>query len=203
MEVPYLSYDQLKATATETLSKSQYRNQFPVAIELIVERDYQMDVIPIPGLQHAFNIDAYISRDAKTISVDESVLENSLYRYRFSLAHELGHRVLHRDILQDMHFSSIDDWKRQLTSFPQREYGFLEYQANTFANCLLVPFNELDVRFDHAIAFIKSHGLNPAEYPDECLDAICSELGPQFEVSRHVIKFRLNNKHEDFQSRFA
>jgi hypothetical protein len=201
MNVPFLSYDQLKAEAARVLSQSSYANRFPVAIELIVERDFKMDIVPIRGLQTAFNIDAFISRDMRTISVDEFVLENRLNRYRFSLAHELGHRVLHREILSAMEFRSIEEWKSQISQFPEREYGFLEYQANTFANCLLVPTESLDLRFDAAIQQIKAAGLNPADYPDECLDSIATGLGKQFEVSRDVVLNRLTNKHEDFQSR--
>lgn len=203
MDVPFLSYDALKAAATRTLSASNYANHFPVAIEMIVERDFRMDVVPIRGLQNAFNIDAFISRDLTTISVDEFVLENRLNRYRFTLAHELGHRVLHGDILRAMEFASIKDWKSQITEFPEREYGFLEYQANTFANCLLVPAEELDRRFADSVEQVKSAGLSPADYPDECLDSIATGLGKQFEVSRDVILSRLTNKHEDFQTRLC
>jgi len=53
-------------------------------------------------------------------------------------------------------------------------------------------------RFPVAIELIVERDF---EYPDECLDAICSELGRQFEVSRNVIQNRLLNKHEDFISR--
>ncbi|QDV60926.1 ImmA/IrrE family metallo-endopeptidase [Crateriforma conspicua] len=201
MDVPFLSYDELKAIAARTLSDSSYADRFPVAIEMIVERGFGMDVVPIRGLQNAFNIDAFISRDLTTISVDEFVLENRFNRYRFTLAHELGHRVLHRDILGAMEFDSIDDWKSQITQIPEREYGFLEYQANTFANCLLVPADELDLRFDGVVNQIKAAGLNPSDYPDECLDSICTALGKQFEVSRNVIQNRLTNKYEDFESR--
>lgn len=201
MDVPFISYDQLKAEAARVLSQSSYASRFPVAIELIVERDFKMDIVPIRGLQTAFNIDAFVSRDMTTISVDEFVLENRLYRYRFSLAHELGHRVLHQEILGAMEFESIEQWKSQIVQFPEREYGFLEYQANTFANCLLVPAVSLDRRFDTAVQQIKVAGLNPADYPDECLDSIATGLGKQFEVSRDVVLNRLTNKHEDFQSR--
>ncbi|MEX1027553.1 MAG: ImmA/IrrE family metallo-endopeptidase [Candidatus Paceibacterota bacterium] len=201
MHVPFLSYDRLKAEAASTLSKSHVCDRFPIAIELIVERDYEMEVVPIRGLQDAFNIDAFISRDTTIISVDEFVLEKRLNRYRFSLAHELGHRVLHREILQTMAFESIEDWKSQAAQIPEREYGFLEYQANTFANCLLVPADKLDERFEQAVDQIRTAGLNPAEYPDECMDSISTGLGRQFEVSRNVIQNRLTNKHEDFESR--
>jgi hypothetical protein len=178
-------------------------DRFPVAIELIVEQDFEMDVVPIRGLQTAFNIDAFISRDMTTISVDEFVLENRLNRYRFSLAHELGHRVLHREILREMEYETIEEWKSQIIEFPEKQYGFLEYQANTFANCPLLPPKPLDRSFDLAVEKIRAAGLNPAVFPDVCLDSIATGLGKQFEVSRDVVLNRLTNKHENFQSRLC
>lgn len=85
MDVPYFTYDYLKDQAAAVLSRSKYATRFPVEIELIVEQDFKMDVVPIRGLQGSFNIDAFISSDMSTISVDEFVLENRLNRYRSRL----------------------------------------------------------------------------------------------------------------------
>lgn len=74
MNVPFLSYDQLKAEAARVLSQSSYASCFPVAIELIVERDFEIEIIPIPGLQNAFNIDAFISHDINWGTVSEFML---------------------------------------------------------------------------------------------------------------------------------
>lgn len=131
IEVPYLSYEHLKRAAENTLAGSAFSSRFPVDIELIVEKDFGIEVIPFRGLQDRFSFDAFISQDAKTISVDEFVLEKRINRYRFSLAHELGHRVLHEEILQALSFPTIQEWKSQIGLIPEREYGFLEYQANT------------------------------------------------------------------------
>ena len=139
IDVPFLSYEQLKRTAETTLGDSASAGRIPVDIELIVERDFRIEIIPFRGLQDRFSIDAFISQDAKSISVDEFVLENRITRYRFSLAHELGHRVLHERILKSMNFPTIQDWKSQIGQIPEREYRFLEYQANTFANAYFCP----------------------------------------------------------------
>lgn len=201
MDVPFLPYDQIKVAAADTLSTSGYADRFPVAIEMIVERTFGMDVVPIPGLRRGFNIDAFISQDLSTLSVDEYVMDNWLPRYRFSLAHELGHRVLHADILGAMRFNSVSEWKTRMEQFPDKAYRFLEYQANAFANCLLVPADQLDGRFEDALTRIRHAGINPADHTEICLEALCAELGPQFEVSPSVIERRLKNEHEDFQSR--
>lgn len=199
IEVPYLSYEQLKRAAEVTLESSSSYRGIPVDVELIVERDFGIEIIPFRGLQERFGIDAFISQDARTISVDEFVLENRLNRYRFSLAHELGHHVLHATILKSLSFPTIQEWKSQIGQIPEREYSFLEYQANTFANCLLLPSKELAERFQQALAIVRENGIDPAAHPEVCLDAIGTGLGKQFKVSREAVLNRLKNKFESFE----
>ena len=74
---------------------------------------------------------------------------------------------------------------------PERQYGFLEYQANTFANALLVPQQQLEPRFEQIIEKIRAAGLEPKEYPDVCLDTVSTELGKQFRVSPATMRIRL------------
>ena len=199
IEVPFLSYEQLKRTAEMTLESSRSARQIPVDIELLVERDFGIEIIPFRGLQERFGIDAFISQDAKSISVDEFVLENRINRYRFSLAHELGHRVLHDAILKSLSFPTIQAWKSQMSQIPEREYSFLEYQANTFANCLLLPSKELAESFQRALAIVRENGIEPAAHPEVCLDSISTGLGKQFKVSREAVLNRLKNKFESFE----
>ena len=54
---------------------------------------------------------AYITHDRKEIRVDQYVLESRENRYRFSLAHEVGHLVLHPDLFEYLHFDNIAAWK--------------------------------------------------------------------------------------------
>ncbi|MEX0866674.1 MAG: ImmA/IrrE family metallo-endopeptidase [Pirellulales bacterium] len=191
IEVPFLSYQDLKLRAADVLRSSSCGDQIPVNIELIVERDYDIEIVPIPGLQTAYGIDAFISNDLATITVDESVLENRINRYRFSLAHELGHRVLHQGIFSKIEFASITEWKDFAVSIPAKEYGYLEYQANTFANALLVPQVNLQDEFDKSIELVRQAGLDPYEARDVCLDSISTHLGKTFQVSSTVMSLRI------------
>ena len=62
-----------------------------------------------------------------------SLSENqSSERRRFTIAHELGHLFLH------MGFPN-DDWNPKKKIFFRYGYSELEYQANEFAACLLMP----------------------------------------------------------------
>lgn len=194
IEVPFLSYPDLKQRAEEVLAQSSYHDVFPVEVELIVEKDFRIDIIPIVGLHHGFGIDAFISKNLREIRVDEYVLDNFEARYRFTLAHELGHHVLHPEIIASIPFTSISEWKDCMANFPEKQYGFLEYQANTFANALLVPQAELESRFFAMVDRIRQGGLEPKEYPDECMETISTELGKQFRVSRMTMLIRLEKE---------
>lgn len=194
IDVPFLSYETLKRHAEGVLQSSSAKQVFPVDIEIIVESDFEIEIIPIRGLQAAYQIDAFLSKDLTTISVDDAVLETRLNRYRFSLAHELGHRVLHSQILKNVEFDTIASWKLCVSTFPDRQYGFLEYQANTFANALLVPQSELERRFAKCIGAVRDANLSPEDYPNECLDYISSALGKQFQVSAETMRIRLDKE---------
>ena len=81
-----------------------------------------------------------LSRDMQQICVDGAVFEDFPGRYRFSLAHEVGHRQLHADIYAQLQFSEIADWKNLICNeVGEKDYGKLEFQAYAFAGLILVP----------------------------------------------------------------
>lgn len=93
---PFLSYEALRRRAGDFLRTHHPDGTIPLPIEEIVEFRYRIDIIPVPGLQEAFEVDGFISSDLKSITVDAFVHERRPGRYRFTLAHELAHVVLHR-----------------------------------------------------------------------------------------------------------
>lgn len=133
LSAPFLQYDALGRKAEAFLQQYHPDRTLPVPIEVIVERDFGMDIVPMPGLQEAFDTVAFITRDLTEIRVDQYVLQWRPNRYRFSLAHELGHRILHADVFRELDFRNIESWKEVVMSIPEREYGFLEFHANSFA----------------------------------------------------------------------
>ena len=65
-------------------------------IEEIVEFDFRINIVPVLGLQREFEVEGFTSGDLKNIYVDEYTYTDRITRYRFTLAHEMGHIVLHR-----------------------------------------------------------------------------------------------------------
>ncbi len=191
--IPYLSDDVLRHAAEEFLAKHHSSGTIPVPIEQIVEFQLGIDIIPIPGIHRAYDIVSMSSKDWRQICVDEAVFENFPGRYRFSLAHEVGHRQLHAKIYAQLQFANIAEWKGVICDeVGENDYGKLEFQAYTFAGLVLVPPTPLSERLQAAIALAQSRGLTVKTDSEVARNAIESYLSKEFVVSRDVIRRRLD-----------
>ena len=126
------------------------------------------------------------------IHVDDYVYNNRTGRYRFSLAHELGHRILHSEIWEQFCFDGILEWREfHQNAIPEREYDFLEYHADCFAGLILVPSNSLQTAFLECISLLRDRDHDIETISDVVRTIIEGHLAPIFEVSRAVIHKRL------------
>lgn len=201
MTAPFFSYDDLRQKANQFLAQHHRAGTIPVPIEEIVEFQFHINIVPMPDLQRTFDVVSFLTSDLREIRVDDFVYRNRPGRYRFSLAHEMGHRVLHRDLYRQHRFASISEWKQFVTSAPDREYRFLEWHANTFAACVLVPGDQLLAEATKCVDLIKSTHLDLAANWDYAWTQIAASLADPFEVSNQVIERRLEK--ENISDRFA
>jgi hypothetical protein len=191
-KAPYLSKDELRHRANRFLAEHHPGRAIPVPIEFIVESRFGVDIVPIPGLQAEFDVVAFITKDMCEIRVDEYIYLHRPNRYRFSLAHELAHRILHPDLWSAIAFQDVQSWKAVIQeSLPEREYGFIEFHANFFAGLVLVPEPELRSELVRCIALTREHGLDPSDEATGAIDIIESHLARRFEVSRDVVHRRI------------
>lgn len=136
-KIPYLNKTEIVRKAEEVLGKN-WDGKFPIDVEVLCDR-LGINIFPVPNLAKTFHIDAFISADFKTIYVDNREFESESHRYRFSVAHELGHFALHREYYPD----GIDGLEEWLKISHNIVNNYAEFQANYFAGSLLVPENEL------------------------------------------------------------
>ena len=190
-EPPVLSYHEVRTYAEEFLDEYHSDRSVPTPIEEIVEFDLDMDIIPILGLKAEVGVDAFLASDLHSISVDEDVMMHFKFRFRFSLAHELGHHWIHDDLYQSLNVHTVTDWK-----WVQKEIGdqyfFFEYQANSFAGLILVPPAALKARFTRRVEEAKAKGLRAADLPRHPLrQHLVRGLASEFEVSDQTMTIRL------------
>lgn len=196
LSVPYIEYDQIWKRAAEFLRAHGVAETVPVPILDIIELQMRVSIIPLPGLKRDVDIDAFISGDCRTITVDETELfAANQHRLRFSLAHEIAHLVLHRDVLSSCRFRTIAAYKAFLQQVSDRDLIRLETQANHFAGLVLVPRPALAQRFKSAVELARQAGIPLERHQDEALPYICSYLATDFDVSSEVIGRRIELDH--------
>jgi hypothetical protein len=177
--VPYLEYAYLGELAEEIISKHHPSRQLPIPIDDIIDPRMQLDIFPLPGLTKATSdndgIIAYVNSALTCITVDEESWEAQTPRFRFSIAHELAHVVVHQNILGGFRYNTVQEWQQAMKAIPSTAYGRLEWQANSFAGHLLVPTVELRSNLESILAKI-------SEYPN---------IDPRDEGVRLIIEKRL------------
>src|SRR5579871_4472789 len=148
---PFLPYEKLRSVADAFLKQHHPSGDLPIPIERIVEFKLGLDIVPVPGLQDGFDIDAFITNDLTEIRVDDFIQQKRPARYRFSLAHEVGHLLIHKDVLSELKFSTIKEWKEAFLAIPEEEYGWIEWQAYCLAGLILVPGPPLKALFEASL----------------------------------------------------
>ena len=87
--------------------------------------------LPKHGLFSLTEMDAYLKTDLTAIVVDYDFYMNDKYanRMRFSLAHEVGHFFLHKNVLLALDLIDPVAWKNFILDLPEDEYSNFEWQA--------------------------------------------------------------------------
>ncbi|MEK6679458.1 MAG: ImmA/IrrE family metallo-endopeptidase [Nitrospirota bacterium] len=191
-KIPIHSYEDLRKKADEFLVTYNPSGAIPVPIEEIVEFDFGINVVPVLGLQREFEVEGFTSSDLKNIYVDEYVYTDYLNRYRFTLAHEIGHIILHRNLYNANRFSSIAGWKEFINSMTEEEHGWLEYQGYAFAGLVLVPRESLIKHTSELVKKIKGKKISLEQNWDFAWELIIAHLGKAFQVSSSVIEKRVD-----------
>jgi len=202
-DVPWLEYDEIRQYADAFLKRTHPANKVPVPIEMIVEKEEKLDIIPVPGLRAGFDIEGWLPPEGAAIWVDEWNAYHHEHRYRFTLAHEMGHREMHLTAIRGMRSSiaSLDDWCRALTSFSPELRGRFEFQAHCFAGLVLVPGPHLIRAYDQMLpqtqALVRTclqKGSSKKLVLDYATEHLAENIAPVFNVSSDVVGKRLDRE---------
>ncbi|MGR3319560.1 MAG: ImmA/IrrE family metallo-endopeptidase [Candidatus Anammoxibacter sp.] len=198
LSVDYLSYDEIAQKAKEFLYKHNPKNDIPVQIEDIIELDFKMDIIPIPNILTDYDIDGFIYSDFSGICVDGFIYEKRPTRYRFTLAHEIGHYILHKNIFKEYSLRSTQDWKNFITNLKPSDHSKIEHQGYCFAGLVLVPPSQLKSYFKKDLCNVSSlvqeaqnQGKEKSSYLSYAITYMAKNLSNYFYVSAEVVEKRI------------
>jgi hypothetical protein len=173
------------------------QQQVPLDVELIVEADLRLELRPEANLFKKTEMDALLTSNRKTIMVDldRFTKTNLQNRFRFTIAHEIGHYVLHEAMYKDVKFGSVDDWLDFFEDFPQIEYRKLEWHCDEFAGRLLIHRDLLRKKFEEARAKLKGTEWEKVEQlPVYVVEAMATEIAKFFGVSEQPVLIRLESE---------
>lgn len=196
--VPYKESLKIEALCLETLHNTSY-TRGAVPLDQICEflsdnrgLEVRREVSLDPGVLGS------ISFNPLVIEIDEVQAEN-VQRTRFTLAHELGHLLLgHQQYMkrEACHESDVDF--ETPGAIDIKDIVRMEWQANFFASCLLLPTDRLRKLF---LLEAARHSLVDRGYGLLYLDhqlcnvntfyAVTAPIMIEFNVSRSVVKIRL------------
>lgn len=201
IKIRYLREDEIEEKAQAFLEKYHPTFSLYIPIEEIIEFALNIDIIPVPGLLKAtdkigLNVDAFYSPKHRSITVDEFVFEKRKHRYRFSLAHEIAHKILHDDVYDVGTFTSVDEYLSFINELPSDVGKRAQWQANEFAGRILMPTRLLKEEFEKAIAETEKETEFSLEKEPKIVaeSAIEYFLRDLFRVSSEAIRIRLENE---------
>ena len=173
----------------------------PLDLVTFVDLVLKMDLIPYDGLYDTFSAEAAVLSDfsgfyidSKTFDQLDTKLEWKLNRLRFSLAHELGHWVLHQTEFKEQGIASAEHLREWLNNHGGRK-DHIEREANEFAGRLLVPMESLTEQFENFAQALDRLKGRHGWIRDENLRKQTSEtISQKFGVNSQVIEVRLHRE---------
>lgn len=194
IEIPRMTQEEIRDRAEEFRLRN-WDGKIPIDVELIADRDLNIQLIPIPDLSKLTSADAFLSGCMTEIAFDPLCHEN---RLRFSIGEEIGHFVLHSEQIQKLrsHYDSKANWMKIISELGNALWARADYQAKEFAGRLLVPKEELIncvLEYEHDIEKA-NESLGRNILLREVYQYISSAIGKKFKVSGMVIEKRLERE---------
>lgn len=185
MDQKLVRLEDVQREANSFLQKFHPEDTLPIPIEEIVELRIGINLSVISGIKQLLDVDAFITNKFTEIFVDALSFQKFAARTRFSIAHEIGHLVLHREWYEENGPDNIDDYIKFLDKIDEESYKKVERQASTFAGLVLLPTNHI------ANIFKQRLGILPRNEEPELLSGVIQDLPAIFNVSEMPVLWRL------------
>lgn len=194
IKAPYLRSEAIWIRAEEFRNNYINSADLPIDILQIAEFDLGLKFVPVKDLRRLADISSFLAFDRSKIMIDmdEFIQERFEKRLRFTIAHEIGHYVLHNDVYSHVEINSVQDWLEFQQNIPHREYTFMETHANEFAGRLLVPLEPLKTRYLEAVSLLEGTGYSTND--QAAISYMAEWIGKFFGVTEQVISRRIRNE---------
>jgi hypothetical protein len=189
--VPALSFQDVAQAATDFLKKYHPSFEIPIPIEQIIDVQMGIDIIPFPRLYKDHRLNGFLTHDRSSIWVDEIQGEQFYEKYRYTLAHEIAHYVLHGEIYEEASFKTLQDYIKWRLVMPRKEIGWFEAHGNQFAGHVLVPSGPLLKACHDLSSEYKDNDLPFDIYSSDFWSYAVNDIAPLFEVNPPVVEIQI------------
>ncbi|WP_247267582.1 ImmA/IrrE family metallo-endopeptidase [Pseudomonas sp. YL2] len=194
--VAFISRDRIDRLAQQALKSISYIRG-AVDLTKLVSREADVSGLSVSFIEDSGSALGSITFNPLEIKIFGADSQSHLAR--FTLAHELGHHFLgHKRYMTREAIRAQDIDQSQLITIPKGEVERLEWQANTFASCLLMPKEDFQAAFGLLLQHLgirnRGHGhLYLDSQRDNVIQfhAACNSLSEYFNVSKTAIRLRM------------
>lgn len=170
--------------------RARYWKINQIVDRLLEERSITEPYVPIERVAKNFGIEiragdldevsGVLMRNSNVLMIGVNS-KQSVQRQRFTVAHELGHYILHEGISSHLDLDFRVNFRSPESS---QATDVEEIEANYFAASILMPKSFLDM--DNAVEALDS-------------DSKVESLAKRYKVSRHAMSLRLVNLYEKYR----
>lgn len=175
--------EQLAETIIEKFHRPS--DSLPVEIDVIAERDLRVNIMPFSGLRQR-GLHGYLALSRKTIYIDEYLMNEDYCenRYRFTVAEEVGHLLLHTELFKNV--ATPDDYFKALDRITTSEVAQMDSEAKHLGEAILMPAELFRARaLSYANESSKSGPLKKSE--------VYQKLSIDFMVSTEAVNYRFSH----------
>ncbi len=198
LKLPYLTYLDTEKEARRFLEHYWPTFELPIPIEDIIDVKIGIHIDTFPGLYKDYRLNGFLTADRTTIYIDEIQYHQFYKKCRYTLAHELGHYILHKECYENLPLKSIEEYIKWRLSISNEEVSWFETHANWFAEQVLVPKNQLKQICIKIINKYKDQFPSYIKNSNDFWSYASNEIAPLFDVNPLDVEARINRK--DFTS---
>jgi len=158
-------------------------DSLPVEIDTIVEADLDIRILPFSCLEQRYGLHGYLALSLKKIYIEQYIMDEESFekRYRFTVAEEVAHLLLHKDLFKDV--ETPQEYLNTFDKITESEHTRMDMDAKRLAEAVLMPAEIFRRECLRLITESKSRQVNtkPTFY---------SILANKFNVSEDAIGYR-------------
>lgn len=192
IKVPYVTEDWIKYIVQRLSDRNVYSNEFLDTEKLIELMSSSYNVVFEFNETLPNNLLGKIEFDPLKIYISSNLIENE-NRWRFTLAHEIGHLILHFKLFRGLIDEKSDTERNCSVLKPENKR--VELQANIFASHLLLPNKTLLFFVNQYFVEIRNRKgklyLDNKPYNREIVYTLLSRVSLACKVSVDVVRIRL------------